>query len=86
MSTRALRLRKGPSPSTRVHGRWFADYKAIGDELADSLTRVGITDFVHFIWIEPDLALPAAYDRCCQTLLSTEVDPVQAKYELEWWF
>lgn len=43
-----------------MHGDLFADDKAIGNELADGLARVGVGNFIDFIRIEPDLALAAA--------------------------
>ncbi len=58
-----------------MHGDWLSDDKAIRDELADCLAGVGIGDFVHFVRIEPNLALAAAHDRSREALLSTEVDP-----------
>jgi hypothetical protein len=65
MSACTLCLSEGPSPSTRVHSRWFANDKSIGDELADGLTGVGVANLVHFIRIKPDLALPTADDGSC---------------------
>lgn len=59
-----------------MHRHWLSDDKAIGDQFADRLTGVGIGDFVDFIRVEPDLALPAADNRGGQTLLSSKVDPV----------
>ena len=44
-----------------MHGDGLADDEAIGHEFADRLTRVGLTDFGHFVGIEPDLALATAY-------------------------
>jgi hypothetical protein len=41
------------------------------------LAGIGVGDFVHFVWIEPDLALAAANHRGCETLLRPEVDPVE---------
>jgi hypothetical protein len=59
-----------------VHGHRLADDEAIADQLSDGLSGVGIGDFVHFVGIEPDLALSAAHDGRSETLLSTEVDPI----------
>ena len=85
--TRTLSLPKpsvSPNPSsgsqfprtcTGMHSDLLANDEAIGDELADCLAGVGVGDFVHFIWIEPDLALTAANDRGREALLSAEVDP-----------
>lgn len=58
-----------------MHGDLLADDEAIGHELADRLARVGVGDFVHFIGIEPDLALAAANDRGREALLGAEIDP-----------
>ena len=51
-----------PRTRTRVHGDLFADDETIGHELADCLAGIGVGDFVHFIGVEPDLALAAAND------------------------
>ena len=59
-----------------MHGDWFADNKAIGDEFADCLAGVGIGDFVDFIGIEPDLALSTACNRGSEAFLSSEINPV----------
>ena len=48
-----------------MHSRWFANDKAIGDQLADGLAGVGVTDLIHLIWIKPDLALPTTDDGSC---------------------
>jgi hypothetical protein len=60
-----------------VHGDGLADDEAIADQLSDSLSGIGVGDFVDFIGIEPDLAFAAADDRRREALLSTEVHPVQ---------
>lgn len=59
----------------RVHRHGLSDDEAIGDQLADGLTRVGVRDFTLLIGIEPDLALAAADDRRGEALLSSQVDP-----------
>ena len=59
-----------------MHCHWLSDDQAISDQFADRLTRVGIGDFVDFVRVEPDLALPAADHGGGQTLLSSKVDPV----------
>ena len=48
---------------SRVHGDGLADDEAIGDELSDRLTRVGVGDLALLIGVEPNLALAAADDR-----------------------
>ena len=58
-----------------MHRDLLANDETIRHELADSLTGVGVGDFVHFIRIEPDLALAAANDGGREALLSAEVDP-----------
>lgn len=68
---------KLPGASTRVHGDGLADDEAICDELADGLAGVGVGDLVHFVRVEPDLALAAVGDGRRQALLSTEVDPTE---------
>jgi hypothetical protein len=52
-----------------MHSNLFADDKAIGNELADSLAGVGIRNLVDFVGIEPDLAFAAADDRGSKALL-----------------
>lgn len=51
-----------PGARTRMHSDLLADDEAIGHELADRLAGIGVGDFVHFIGVEPDLALAAASD------------------------
>ena len=60
-----------------MHGDLLANNETIGHELADCLTRVGVGDFVHFIGVEPDLALAAANDGGGEALLRTEIDPMR---------
>lgn len=60
-----------------MHGDLFADDETIGHKLADCLARVGVGYLVHFIGIEPDLALAAANDGGCKALLGAEIDPVR---------
>lgn len=62
-----------------MHGDLLADDEAIGHELADCLARVGVGDFVHFIGVEPDLALAAANDGGREALLGAEIDPVRER-------
>jgi hypothetical protein len=63
------------SPAARVHGDGLLDDQAIGDQLADGLTGVGIADLGDLVGVEPDLALTASEDSSGQALLSCEVDP-----------
>lgn len=63
------------STRTGVHRNRLADNEAIGNELADCLTGVGIGDFVNLVRVEPDLALAAAGDRRSETLLGAKIDP-----------
>ena len=58
-----------------MHGDLFADNEAIGHKFVDRLTRVGVGDFVNFIWVKPDLTLAAANDRSCESFLSAQIDP-----------
>ena len=58
-----------------MHSNLLANDETIGHELADSLAGVGVGDFVHFIRIEPDLALATANDGGREALLSAEIDP-----------
>ena len=60
-----------------MHGNGLADDEAIIDELANRLAGVGVGDLVHFVGVEPDLALAAADDRRGKALLSSQVDPVE---------
>lgn len=64
-----------PGSGPRVHSHRFSDDEAIGDELADCLTRVGIADLIDFIGIEPDLSFTASYYGCRKPLLSAKIDP-----------
>lgn len=59
----------------RVHRHGLSDDEAIGDQLADGLTGVGVGDFALLVGVEPDLALAAADDRRGEALLSSQVDP-----------
>ena len=51
-----------PSSRTRMHCNLLLNDEAIGNELADCLAGVGVGDFIHFVGVEPDLALAAAND------------------------
>lgn len=75
MSPNPSRRGQLSSSGTRVHCNRLLNDEAIGDELADRLTGVGVGDFVHLIRIKPDLALAAADYGSGEALLSTEVDP-----------
>jgi hypothetical protein len=66
-----------PGASAAVHGDWFLDDEAIGEELPDGLAGVGVGDFVQLIGIEPDLAFAAASDGRGKPLLSSKVHPVE---------
>ena len=65
-----------PRSCSRVHGNGFTDDEAITNEFADGLAGIGVGDFVHFVRIEPDLALAAANHGGCEALLRPEIDPV----------
>ena len=75
MSPNSSRSGQLPSSGTRVHCDRLLDDEAIGYELTDRLTGVGVGNFVHLIRIKPDLALAAADYGSGEALLSTEVDP-----------
>ena len=60
-----------------MHGHGFADDEAIGDEFADRLAGVGVGDFVHFVRVEPDLALAAVRHGRREALLRAEVHPAR---------
>ncbi len=77
MSTNSPRLSQGPRASTRVHSDRLANDKAIRYELTDGLAGVGVGDFVDFVGIKPDFALPAPDHRGRESLLSAEIDPEQ---------
>jgi hypothetical protein len=76
MSADSSGLVEGSSAGAGVHSNGLADDKTIADELADSLSGVGVRDFVDFVGVQPDLALAAADDGRRQALLSTEIDPI----------
>lgn len=78
MSSNSSRSSQFSSSGTRVHRDLFADNKAIGDKFANRLARVRISDFVDFIWIEPNLALTAANDGGSEPFLSAKIDPKQS--------
>lgn len=59
-----------------MHGDWFSDNEAIGDELPNGLTGVGVGDFVDLVRVKPDLALTAAGYGRGETFLGAEIDPV----------
>lgn len=77
MSPDPPRRRQIPSTGTRVHGDLLADDEAIGHELADGLTGVGVGDFAGLVRVEPDLTLAAADHGGRETLLGAKVDPVE---------
>lgn len=60
-----------------MHGDGLADDEAISYKFADGLARVGIGDLAGLVGIKPDLALSASDDRGSQTLLGSEVDPIE---------
>ena len=62
-----------------MHCDLLANDETIGHELSDCLTGVGVGDFVHFVRIEPDLALAAANDGSGEALLGAEIDPTREK-------
>lgn len=66
-----------PSTSTRVHCDLLPDNKAIGDEFADGLPRVGIGNFIDFVRVKPDFALSASCNGGGEPLLGPKVDPIQ---------
>lgn len=65
-----------------MHGDLFANDEAIRHEFADCLTRVGIGDFVDFVRVKPDLALPTTHNRGSEPLLSTKINPRDLKAPL----
>jgi hypothetical protein len=76
MSANSSRRGEISSSCSRVHSDGLADDEAIADEFADCLTGIGVGDFVHFVGVEPDLALAAADHGGGEALLRPEVDPV----------
>ena len=52
-----------------MHSDLFANDETIRHEFADCLARVGVGDFVHFIGVEPDLALATANNGGGEALL-----------------
>ena len=61
-----------------MHGDLLTNDETIGDQFANRLAGVGISDLIYFVGIEPDLALATAYHGGGKALLGTEIDPVKA--------
>lgn len=59
-----------------MHDDGLADDEAIGDELANGLSRVRVADLADLVRIQPDLVLATADHVGRQPLLRREVDPV----------
>jgi len=76
MSANSSSSSQVPRSCSRVHGNRLADDEAIANEFADGLAGIGVGDFVHFVGIEPDLALATANHGGCEALLCPEIDPV----------
>lgn len=62
-----------------MHGDGLLDDEAIGNELSDGLTGVGVADLVDLVGIEPDLALAAAQHGGGEPLLGPQVNPGKMK-------
>lgn len=60
-----------------MHSDLLANDETIGHEFADCLARVGVGDFIHFIRVEPDLALATTNDGSRKALLCAKVDPMR---------
>lgn len=73
------RCRQLPRPRAGVHRDRLADDEAIGNELADCLTGVGVGDLVDFVGVEPDFAFAASDDGGGEPLLRAEIDPVRER-------
>ncbi len=68
---------------SRVRGDGLLDDEAIGDQLADSLARVGVGDLADLIGIQPDLVLANAQDGRREALLGREIDPEKQKQQCQ---
>lgn len=77
-------LRELTGTGAGVHDNGLADDKAITDELADGLARVGVGDLGDLIGVEPNLALAAADHGGGKALLGAKVDPVENKTRSAW--
>lgn len=74
MSSLAFRREQVPSTSTGVNNGGLDDDSTIFDQFSDICARVGISNFVLFGWIQPNLTLAyASYGRG-ETLLRAQVD------------
>lgn len=74
VTTSTLGELKSTSAGTGVHRDGLLDNQTVGNELADSLTRVGVGDLVHLIGVHPDLPLTAVHDGRSEALLSAKID------------
>ena len=64
-----------PGADPRVHRRRLLDDEAIGNQLPDRLSRIGVANLGDFVGVEPDLVLAAAEDRRGQALLRRQIRP-----------
>lgn len=60
-----------------MHSDLLANDETIGHEFADCLARVGVGNFIHFIRVEPDLALATTNHGGREAFLGAEVDPTR---------
>lgn len=65
-----------------MHDHGLADDKAITDEFADGLARVGVRDLAELVGVEPNLALAAANNGGGKTLLGAKVDPIHSRKKI----
>ena len=72
MSTLALGFIAQLNTGTTVHDGGFFDNQTIAVQLGNVTARVGQGNFIHLIWIQPNLALSALEDVGRQALLESK--------------
>lgn len=66
-----------------MDSNWLLDDGTVLDQLSDSISGVGLSDFGGFGRIHPDLSLTNTDNRSGKSLLSSQVSPVfNTKYNL----
>ena len=76
MATLPLRFQHLPYATAAVHRRRLADNEAVFHQTAHGLARVRRRNVAGLVRVEPDLAFAALENGSSQTLLKTEVRPI----------